>query len=515
MQTTSSLEPNFPQHPMVQSATSRGAEVDKESVHSNLAGASGPHRVSAAFAVPNAAGPPTAGSRIQNGEWRPAFSTRRLKTSPQRPRIEAAPGSRRYKQICMNSLLAALAIFAFSSGAAAASPDDFRSIGLEIPSLLLAQGAQKFGAMDFLEFIRLAPRNPHPVPEIRFAIPGGNERRFARWEIDANGIAQIYYDPMMMDHATLPFAKPIIALHEFMGAEGFMDFNYGGSITLWLISDAEFRGALTRDELRELESFVTKSPDTPLQRFAGGSVIGVGSGGDGGAVAIKALSLERSVAEIKRPTSAQNRRNAFAMIVFLISRMSLEVGWAKVARWTAPTDRARAATLLRRTLDDLKKIRPATSLRSIAKRSGLSPSYLCKIMNGAKPCTPMIAPKLARALQMDELQRAELSALVARAPAAPSTSRYVIADFERFGEEETWLAREVAPHRHPEFSDDRRLSGRSEVDRAAPCDLRIRRSRISRAPRRQRPAREKRRRNRQASATKSAVSDGPVASRDS
>ena len=67
-----------------------------------------------------------------------------------------------------------------------------------------------------------------------------------------------------------------------------------------------------------------------------------------------------------------------------------------------------ASNLLRTRLEDLKRRRPGTSLRGLARSVGVSPSYLCKVVNGRKPCPAALVPRLAKALRLDPLDRRAL-----------------------------------------------------------------------------------------------------------
>lgn len=67
-----------------------------------------------------------------------------------------------------------------------------------------------------------------------------------------------------------------------------------------------------------------------------------------------------------------------------------------------------ASTLLRSRLEDLKRRRPGTSIRGLARSVGVSPSYLCKVVNGRKPCPATLVPRLAKALRLDSLDRRAL-----------------------------------------------------------------------------------------------------------
>lgn len=67
--------------------------------------------------------------------------------------------------------------------------------------------------------------------------------------------------------------------------------------------------------------------------------------------------------------------------------------------------------LLTRALLRLKRDNPQTSLRSLALRMDVSPSYLSKVMRGLKPVSPALIPKLQKAFHLDLIETKSLQRL--------------------------------------------------------------------------------------------------------
>ena len=72
---------------------------------------------------------------------------------------------------------------------------------------------------------------------------------------------------------------------------------------------------------------------------------------------------------------------------------------------------ATVEALLTGALLRLKKDNSLTSLRSLAQRMNVSPSYLSKIMRGLKPVSPALIPKLQKAFHLDLIETKALQRL--------------------------------------------------------------------------------------------------------
>jgi uncharacterized protein (TIGR02147 family) len=109
------------------------------------------------------------------------------------------------------------------------------------------------------------------------------------------------------------------------------------------------------------------------------------------------------------------------------------------------------SSFLRHALEDLQKKNSSLSLRSVAKRLAISPSYLSKIFNGKKRVPPALVAKLGDVLQLDHLLLKDLQILMLEEiedntimPSTGISSRAVLdtasmLEYESLPSKEYWL----------------------------------------------------------------------------
>lgn len=204
---------------------------------------------------------------------------------------------------------------------------DFRSAALEAPSLLLAQGVRGVGDFDVLDFIERSRSIDVGLAEnLAYRQRDGSVRRFARWEITGERLPRIWLNSLMWQAAPWK-ARALGALHEFLSALDFVDVNYVATTTLALLADAEIRDGLLPTERAQLESYVQKRA-----RVAGGSVVGVGGGGDWFGPLLKLEAARGSALRLIRSVTPQERRRAMDVLDLILLGMNVEVSWGRHGR---------------------------------------------------------------------------------------------------------------------------------------------------------------------------------------
>jgi hypothetical protein len=149
--------------------------------------------------------------------------------------------------------LIVIAFAALTSQAAHAATvaDSFRSAALSIPAALLRQGQSRFENLDLREL-------QHQIRMIEVRVVGrwevedrnGNGRATARWE-NSNGRRTIFLSKAFWDQSKA--SQPSLALHEYLGALGYPDQDYGLSSRLWLLSQDSAQRDLSTAEQAEIK----------------------------------------------------------------------------------------------------------------------------------------------------------------------------------------------------------------------------------------------------------------------
>lgn len=109
------------------------------------------------------------------------------------------------------------------------------------------------------------------------------------------------------------------------------------------------------------------------------------------------------------------------------------------------------AELLKKASSSLKKERPGMSVRAVAGRLNVSPSYWSKVLRGERPLTPQLLPRVVRVLSLDVQQIAELQRSILenieQEQLSPATGIRIaraakdspVSGYKNLGESEFWI----------------------------------------------------------------------------
>lgn len=112
------------------------------------------------------------------------------------------------------------------------------------------------------------------------------------------------------------------------------------------------------------------------------------------------------------------------------------------------------AEILRTASGSLKKERPGMSLRAVAGRLNVSPSYWSKVLRGERPLSQQLLPRVVKVLSLDTQQTAQLQRSILQeideqqlAPAtglkiAAQMSQSPVLGYKHLGESDYWLLEE-------------------------------------------------------------------------
>lgn len=182
-----------------------------------------------------------------------------------------------------------------------------------LPNALLAAGQARFGDLDLSRYLER-------LPELRVNVVGQvahedsnlgftTERDSAEWNRQRKTIA--VNGPHWQK--TQGRAKPMLALHESLGAMGIQDQHFGCSGTLWILANPQARATLTREELADFEGFANKAC-VVASLEGGGSSTGVTGGGDDFNVLFRMNLFNKSLAKMRRAPDAASRGAALSYI---------------------------------------------------------------------------------------------------------------------------------------------------------------------------------------------------------
>ena len=211
----------------------------------------------------------------------------------------------------MQKLPLLAAIFALAPLPSIANPaivQDFRAQAQVIPQRLMAAGQRRFGALDLGDLLNRQSRvQVSVVGQVDHSRPIGpfdSERDGAEWSEGRVAVSAKTWPRVR------GAAKPMLALHEMLGALRIEDTDFGCSGSLWVLSDSNARATMSREELATFESFAERGCYVAR---SGGST-GVTGGGDDYNVNIRINGMNKALAEMKRARSQAERNNAFTGI---------------------------------------------------------------------------------------------------------------------------------------------------------------------------------------------------------
>ncbi len=195
---------------------------------------------------------------------------------------------------------------------------DFKSIALNSVQTLINQGYRNFGQLDLQKFFRdIQSVEVTYVAFLRYQSRSGTERASACWRVQGRN-RSIRVNHWMWAY-TESTDRSTISLHEFLGAFGFQDEHYEISAALSILSQSS-ESTLQPELIPSLRNIRRG------QQLAGGSVTGVGGGGDWIASKMKLAMYRMGLDELARAQTLEERRRA---IEFLnqIPRMRVEIRW--------------------------------------------------------------------------------------------------------------------------------------------------------------------------------------------
>lgn len=148
----------------------------------------------------------------------------------------------------------------------------FYNLGAKIPNRLIAQGKTQFGSIHLPTFVEaMKSVRVREFDKKEIVLDNGDGRSSARWDKN-KGI-----DFSESDLKRFPQQAAILSLHEYLGMMGYVDHQYWISLGMWFLSQPETAGFLNENETANYEAWLAKN--TRL-RYAKGSVVGVGGGGE-------------------------------------------------------------------------------------------------------------------------------------------------------------------------------------------------------------------------------------------
>jgi hypothetical protein len=200
--------------------------------------------------------------------------------------------------------------------------DDFRRSAQAVPQRLIQLGYTQIGGVDLHKTLQEAStiqvnstgffQRAEPVIE-------GFEtaRSGAQWQRSATG-ARIDVNRGHWTKSTSD-EKSVIGLHEILGVSGFNDRNYQLSTPLWLLSLPQ-SSQLAAGERQQLEKRIQ------VASSGGGSITGVGGGGDPAGVKIRIKVLKATLNRVVRSSESWARQQAMQNL-FGDFEISEEVRW--------------------------------------------------------------------------------------------------------------------------------------------------------------------------------------------
>ena len=189
---------------------------------------------------------------------------------------------------------------------------DFARSQSALPRALIHMGSPRFGDLELSRFLGdlsgIRVQIVKAMAHVEHIGPFLAERDSAAWNRELKTIA--LNGPLWQK--TVGKAKPMLALHESMGALGYADNNFDCSGTLWILANAKGRAVLTVTERTQFEDYARKA--CVLAQAQSGSSTGVTGGGDDYNVLVRIGIFERGLAQAEAATDGNARAAALAQI---------------------------------------------------------------------------------------------------------------------------------------------------------------------------------------------------------
>jgi hypothetical protein len=205
------------------------------------------------------------------------------------------------------STLAALAAAPELAQANAALVQDFKAQAQVLPRRALSAGYRQFGALDLSDALyRMQSEvDVRTVGKVAHKQDLGvlmAERDGAQWRPGSVAVSAARWPK------TRAAAKPMLALHEMLGALRIEDDNFGCSGTIWVLTDPAVRATMNREELGTFEGYAHQA----CQVARGGGSTGVTGGGDDYNVEIRMNLMNQTLQEMQAARSHEERSAAFS-----------------------------------------------------------------------------------------------------------------------------------------------------------------------------------------------------------
>ena len=197
--------------------------------------------------------------------------------------------------------------------ASAAIVRDFKAQAQSLPRKAISAGYDRFGALDLYDLV-----NRLQSGEVQVRVVG----RVAHKEA-VGGVFEAERDGAQWRHGSVAVSgsewprlraksKPMLALHEVLGALKIEDSNFGCSGTIWTLTDPNVRSTMSREEIATFEGYAHTA--CQMARGGNGGSTGVTGGGDEYNVAIRQNIMESGLNDMRAAGSHEARRAAFERI---------------------------------------------------------------------------------------------------------------------------------------------------------------------------------------------------------
>lgn len=184
--------------------------------------------------------------------------------------------------------------------------NDFRSNARVLPQALINQGYRSIGTLDPAELLQdIDNIEVQAEANVEHAENDGAFhwlRQSAEWSRERQGSirfsAPFWQKTPMSD-------KPVLALHESLGARGFMDNDFACSSSVWTLTNPDSRASLHKQELAAVERVASGACQLAL---AGGGSTGIGGGGDDFAIRGKINGIKQRLRRLTGTTDPYQRK---------------------------------------------------------------------------------------------------------------------------------------------------------------------------------------------------------------
>lgn len=190
---------------------------------------------------------------------------------------------------------------------------DFKAQAQVLPRKAINAGYQRFGALDLYDLVNRLQQgevNVRVVGQVAHKQPLGGpivaERDGAQWTAGSVAVSGSQWPRTRAQN------KPMLALHEVLGAMRIEDDNFGCSGTLWALTDNNVRSTMSREELATFEGYAHTA--CQMARGGNGGSTGVTGGGDEYNVAIRQTIMDTGLSNMRSASTREERDAAFQQI---------------------------------------------------------------------------------------------------------------------------------------------------------------------------------------------------------